>query len=1092
MPQDRLGLTVSSVPHNAYPLGATPDQRSRGHVEAIRAEQIRLLLRQAPFGLSAVAINAVILVAVMWGEIPQVLLLTWLALTLLLTLARYLLTWAYSRAQPMPSEAARWGFWFVLGAGVSGLTWGVAGALFFTRQSYAHQAFLAFVLAGMSAGGVSTLSSYPGTYPAFLLPALLPYTGRVFAQGGILHTAMGLMLVLFSGLMLAISYRLYFMVRESLKFRFENLDLLTDLAQAKERQEVINRELATEVVERRRAEEEVRRSEQRLVLHVQKTPFAVIEWDPAFHVVAWNPAAERIFGYAASEARGQRAVDLIVPEDVRERTGAVWEDVLSGGEATCHIIHNVTKDGRGIVCEWYNTRLVDDQGEIMGVASLAQDVTDRTRTEAELQEREALVQAVIDSLPASVAVLDRAGAIIRVNHAWQRCADRDGDPLLQGVGVGTDYLSACRRAVVRDGTAKQALDSIEAVLRGVEMELTVEYPRPGPADTQWFMVSVSALKSARGGAVIAHLNITQRKQAEERLLLAAVFENTNEGILLLDARGRIVAVNRAFTGTTGYSRKEVLLKSPDMLVSDRHGRAFYRQVWRSLRTGGQWQGEIWGRRKNGESYAAWLGCNAVRDDVGATSNYVVVFSDITRLKQGEEHLYQLAYNDTLTGLPNRMLFRERLQHALLQAGRSGSRVALLYLDLDRFKFINDSLGHDVGDRLLKEVAVRLAASVRESDTVARLGGDEFTVMIEQIELSEDAAVVAQKIVHGLSQPYSVEGHEIYTSVSIGISVFPEDADAAPVLLKNADTAMYRAKEQGRARYQFYSAEMDAYARDRMWLDVNLRRALERRELELHYQLLMSVTQGVPTKVEALLRWHHPERGWISPAEFIPLAEDTGLITSISEWVLREGCEKSSAWRAAGLTGLVLAVNLSAHQLRQQSLVALVARVLEDTGLDPSRLELELTETQLMQNAAAAIAVLEELKALGVRIAMDDFGTGYSSLSYLRRFPLDAVKIDRSFIASITSDPADAAIAQAVIAMAHTLGLEVVAEGVETAEQLALLRNWQCDTAQGYYFSSPMTSDDMARFLIQGDWETRRAPIAGDDDRGEGYPAGGLA
>lgn len=1074
MPQDRLGLTVSASPDRAHLLPPTPDQRSRDYTQAIRAEQLRLLLRQAPFALSAIAINAVILVTVMWGEISRALLLTWLVLTLLLTLARYLLMRAYYRAQPAPSEAARWGSWLVLGAGVSGLTWGAAGALFFTGQSYAHQAFLAFLLAGMSAGGLSTLSSYPGTYPAFLLLALLPYTVRVFAQGGILHTIMGVLLVLFTMMMLAISRRLYLMVRESLKLRFENLDLLADLAQAKGQQEAINRELAAEVVERQRAEEAVRRSEQRLVLHVQKTPCAVIEWDLAFRVVAWNPAAERIFGYLASEARGRRAVDLIVPEDRREGMGAVWDDMLSGRNGTHQITHNVSKDARSIVCEWNHARLVDDQGAIMGVASLAQDITDRTRTEAALQEREALVQAAIDSLPASIAVLDRGGAVIRVNHAWQRCADRDGDPLLHGVGVGTDYLSACRRAVGRDRTAKQALDAVEAVLRGTEAEFTVEYPRPGPADTQWFMVSVSPLKIARGGAVIAHLNITQRKQAEERLLLAAVFENTTEGILLLDARGRIVAVNRAFTDTTGYSREEVLLKSPGMLASDRHSRAFYRQVWRSLRTADQWQGEIWGRRKDGESYPAWLGANAVRDELGAISNYVVVFSDITRLKQAEQHLYQLAYKDTLTGLPNRVLFRERLQHALLQAGRFGSRMALMFLDLDRFKFINDTLGHDIGDRLLKQVAVRLTGSVRESDTVARLGGDEFTVILEQVEQGEDAAVVAQKIVRGLSRPFSVDGHEIYASVSIGISVFPDDADNAPVLLKNADTAMYRAKEQGRARYQFYGAEMDAYSRERLWLDANLHRALERGELDLHYQPLMNIARGVPTKVEALLRWHHAERGWIAPAEFIPLAEDTGLIIPISEWVLREACEKSRAWRAAGLTELVLAVNVCAHQLRQQSLVALVARVLEDTSLDPSRLELELTESQLMQNTEAAIAVLEELKAMGVRIAIDDFGTGYSSLGYLSRFPVDVVKIDRSFIADITSDPEDAAIAQAIIAMAHILRLDVVAEGVETAEQLALLRDWQCDTAQGYYFSHPLSSDGMARFLAQSDWEPRRA------------------
>ncbi len=919
---------------------------SSSHAEEIRAEQIGLLYRQAPLALAAIVINSILLTAIMWSEASQPLLLAWLGLTLLLTLNRAFLVRAYRRASPEPSEARRWALWFVLGTALSGLAWGAAGALFFTN-SHVHRVILAFLLGGMAAGGLSTLSSYPGAYRAFLLPALLPYTVRVFLQGGPLYASMGSMLLLFVAMMIAISHRLYLTIWNSLALRFANLDLLDDLADARDQQAAINRELQAEIEERQ-------------------------------------------------------------------------------------------------------------------------------RTQTALEEREALVQAVINSLPASIAVIDQVGTVIEVNHAWQRCADGGSDPLMLRVRAGLNYLSACRNAVLRDRRAKQVLDAVEAVLQGRDTEFAIEYPHDGPTGAQWSMVCVNRLKSARGGAVVSHIDITHRKQAEERLLLAAVFENANEGILIVGHRWRIVAVNKAFTRITRYMAQETLDRPVSALVSYRHGRAFFRELWTSLRRTGHWQGEVWARRKSGEPYPAWLGVNAVRDASGAISRYVAIFSDITRLKEAERDLYHLAYKDTLTELPNRVLFRERLQHALTQAQRHGLRVGLLFLDLDRFKLVNDTLGHDIGDRLLQQVAARLSHCVRAGDTVARLGGDEFTVILEQIDQGEDAATVAQKVAEALSQSFIVEGNEIYTSASIGISVFPNDADAPSTLIKNADAAMYRAKEQGRARHQFYSADLNAYSRERLWLDANLRRALERGELELYYQPLVSVADGTIKKLEALLRWHHPERGWIPPADFIPVAEETGLIVPLGEWVLREACSKVCRHDGALISfGIgsdsatpILAVNLSAHQLRQRSLVPLLTRLREETGADSLRLELELTESQLMQNTEVALDTLHALKELGVRIAIDDFGTGYSSLSYLKRFPVDVVKIDRSFVADITHDGEDAAIVRAVIAIAHTLKLEVVAEGVETIQQLALLREWQCDTAQGYYFSPPLTSTELTR-LLQG-------------------------
>ncbi|MBU1664295.1 MAG: EAL domain-containing protein, partial [Gammaproteobacteria bacterium] len=459
--------------------------------------------------------------------------------------------------------------------------------------------------------------------------------------------------------------------------------------------------------------------------------------------------------------------------------------------------------------------------------------------------------------------------------------------------------------------------------------------------------------------------------------------------------------------------------------------------------------------------------NAIRDQQGELRHYVALFTDISERKRNEEHIRHLAEHDSLTGLPNRALLQDRLLQAMARAERAGSRLALLYIDLDRFKLINDTLGHPVGDALLQEVAHRLQATVRVSDTVSRQGGDEFLVLLDEIESADDAARVAQKMLDLLAQPCWVAGHELTVTPSIGISLYPDDSTDMITLIKSADIAMYQVKEGGRNAYQFYTGDMNERASERLTLEHDLRRALERGEMLLHYQPKIELASGRIVGLEALLRWRHPRLGLVPPERFIAIAEDSGLIVPIGEGVLHEACRQSQAWRAAGLPAIAIAVNLSATQFRRAGLEDSLRDILAATGLPPRLLELELTESVVMNQADATVAILTRLHDMGVRLSIDDFGTGYSSLAYLKRFPIEKLKVDQSFMRDVAHDANDAAIVRAIIGLAHSLGLGVIAEGVETREQLDFLRSLGCEEAQGNYFSQPLSPSEIEPLLRKG-------------------------
>ena len=558
-----------------------------------------------------------------------------------------------------------------------------------------------------------------------------------------------------------------------------------------------------------------------------------------------------------------------------------------------------------------------------------------------------------------------------------------------------------------------------------------------------------------------------RDSAHRLELARQVFDSTQEAILMTDADARIVAVNPAFEEITGYPEAEVLGKRPSMLRSGRHDPAFYRAMWDCLERDGQWRGEVWNRRKNGEIYPERTSLSAVRDDSGNITAYVSVSTDLSALKAAHYQLDFLSNHDALTLLPNRSLFNDRVQQALAAARQDASQVALLLFNVDRLSRINDSLGHASGDAVLREVARRAREVAGPTDTVARLSGDEFVLLLTSFDDTDDVIYCAQRLIDAVSQPLLVGEHDVVVTGSIGISVYPRDGDAPGDLLKAADAALTHVKDSGRNGFRFFKGEMNAEALRWLALETRLRRAIERDELALHYQPQVSRLDGRVVGMEALLRWRSDEIGQVSPADFIPLAEDTGLIHPIGEWVIREACFQNKAWQDAGLAPVRVAVNVSASQFKAGTVAQVVRAALHDSGLDARWLEVELTESVMLGDSAAAEAQMAELRALGVSLSLDDFGTGYSSLGYLSRFPLDKLKIDQTFVRNIATEQRSAAIAQATIALAQGLSLAVVAEGVETVGQRDFLGSLGCDVLQGYLYGRPVPAVEMARLLALG-------------------------
>ncbi|WP_346728380.1 putative bifunctional diguanylate cyclase/phosphodiesterase [Rubrivivax gelatinosus] len=670
-----------------------------------------------------------------------------------------------------------------------------------------------------------------------------------------------------------------------------------------------------------------------------------------------------------------------------------------------------------------------------------------------------LHQSALDAISQGVLISDANRRATYVNAAFAALTGYSADEiignncsLLQGPGTSPETVLEMRAALDRGEPFHGEL---------------LNYRKDGtPFWNELKIVPVHDERGVLTQFVGVQRDVTARRDAMSKLSLAArVFEHSNEALAVADVDGRFVAVNRAFTQITGYSEAEVVGQNPRLLKSGVHDENFYRRFWHELRSHGHWEGEIWNRRKDGAVYPEWLSVGRVLDEDGRTLNYIASFSDITERKHAEENVRRLAYYDALTGLPNRILLHDRAQQALQIAARGGETLALMFLDLDHFKNVNDTLGHPVGDRLLTILAQRMLPLLRDQDTLARVGGDEFVLVLPRTDAA-GASHVAQKLLQIVQQPVQLEGHELAVTPSIGIALYPADAEDYDTLFASADAAMYRAKMSGRATFCFYTAQLQAQMARALHVENGLRRALERDEMLLHYQPQCALADGRIVGAEALLRWRHPELGWIPPSEFVPMAETSGQIAGIGRWVLDTALGQLRRWIDAGLPPLRMSVNLSAVQLRQPDLPEQVAELLQRHRIEPAWLELELTETVAWDDPLESARTVARLNAMGLRIAIDDFGAGYTSFSHLSLFRAGTLKIDRSLVSVIENSEGDCSVVTAIVNLARTLGMHTVAEGVETPGQRAALARTGCDSAQGWLFGRPVAAADFETVLLQ--------------------------
>ncbi len=807
-------------------------------------------------------------------------------------------------------------------------------------------------------------------------------------------------------------------------------------------------------------------SEARLHSFFNATPDALLISDAKGMITITNHQVERLLGYTADELAGQ-SIEILVPDHSRANHPGL-RAMFAASPVSRRMGQGLSvsarrKDGSEVEVEISLGRIETEQG--LFFACGLRDITERKQAQA--------------SLRASADNLNDAQRIAHVGSWTLDLVSKElfwSDEVFRLFEIDPSRFGATYVAFLdvihpddRDAVNQAYTNSL---VTRAPYEISHRLLMPD-GRIKWVQEKCLSDFDAAGTAIRSRgtvQDVTRSKQAEEQLRIAASAFESQEAMMVTDAKSVILRVNRAFTEITGYEAEELVGQNPRILQSDRHNADFYREMWESINRTGRWQGEVWDRRKNGDVYPKWLTISTVRDDSGNVTHYIGVHTDITERKKAEEKINELAFFDQLTSLPNRTLLLDRLKQAMTTSSRSGNYGALLFIDLDNFKELNDTLGHEVGDLLLKQVAQRLTQCVREGDTVARLGGDEFVVILANLGKSErDAATgtetVAEKILATLNQIYRFGDAAHHSTASIGATLFNGHPISIDNLMKQADLTMYKAKEAGRNTLRFFDPAMEVAVKARAALEHDLRAAVEVKRFVLHYQA--QVAGGQVTGAEVLVRWKHAERGMVSPAEFIPLAEETGLILPLGHWVLETACTQLAVWATQPrMAHFTLAVNVSALQFKQSDFVDQVLAVLKNTGANPRRLKLELTESMLADNVQDIIEKMFALKAKGVGFSLDDFGTGYSSLSYLKRLPLDQLKIDQSFVRDIMVDTNDAAIAKTIVALAQSLGLGVIAEGVETEAQKDFLASSGCHAYQGYFFSRPLPLDDFEQFARQ--------------------------
>jgi two-component system CheB/CheR fusion protein len=778
--------------------------------------------------------------------------------------------------------------------------------------------------------------------------------------------------------------------------------------------------------------------------------FPILVCNSHLELTRFNSPAAALFSLSTVSIK-QPLPSMRLPVGMKDFSTAVHDAIVNNRVDEAHIFSNERHYLLHI--SPYETKVSGLRGAIVVLL----DHTERLAAERDVRKNREILLAIMNNSTSIIALKDLAGRYEFVNRQFERFFGLESRDVL-----GKTDAQVLPRKIADDFRTKE-LDVVRQ-----RSSLEFEDQLTFASGQERFLHSIRFPLLTEDGVVYSictqSTDVTEHKRAEDQLRLAArVFDRAGEGIVVTDAEQRILTVNSAFSQVTGYEVEEVLGKTPRMLSSGRHDAAFYQSLWTHLQTHGWWQGEIWNKRKNGDVYPEWLTINAVADPEGKVINYVGIFSDISVVKESQRKVEFLATHDELTGLPNRALFMDRLRQAIAHAGRGENTFAVLFIDLDNFKVINDSLGHAAGDDLLKEIAVRLRDCVRVGDTVARFGGDEFALLIEEATVAE-AEMTAQRIADSLLHPHAIARQNVYPSASIGICLYPTDGLDPETLLKNADSAMYQAKDGGKRSHHFFTDELKRVADERLKLELELRSAIERNELYLVYQPQVDIASGRLVGVEALARWQHPVEGLIPPSKFIPLAEKSGIIDRLGEWIATAACKQMADWVEADVPIPRVSINVSPYQFRRNNVPALMLRLLSQYGLSADRVMLELTESALAEDIDQAQQLLQELKSLGIRLSIDDFGTGYSSLSCLTRLPIYELKIAQQFVTDLAQSEDARAIAKTVLLMAQTLGFSVVAEGIETAEQLEVLRKNGCDIGQGYLFSYPLRADELAGSL----------------------------
>ncbi len=818
--------------------------------------------------------------------------------------------------------------------------------------------------------------------------------------------------------------------------------------------------LFEDITSQQRVEAALRESEERYELAVRGSSDGLWDWKIPTNQIYYTPRFKAILGYHDDEMENTfEAWESRMHPDDRTRTLAALEAHLKD-DTPYDVEYRLHRKAGDYV--WVRSRgqAVRNKGEAVRMAGSISNINQQKLAELALRENEVRLRLMTANIKDyAIFMLDLDGRVYTWNEGAQRLE-------------GYEWREIIGQPMARFHTPQDiAIGKPAALLEQAKAEGRVkdEGWRVRKDGTRFYAEVIITAMLNEAGDLVGYTkitrDITERKEADDELRLAAnVFSNTLDGICIADLDGTIIKVNHAFERITGYSTAEVVGQNPRILRSDRHSAEFYADLWKGLIEQGSWQGEIWDRHKNGHVFPVWLSISSMHDEAGNVDRYIANMYDITEQKLTQERINYLAHYDGLTGLPNRTLFMDRLGHALAQARRQEKPLALLFIDLDNFKQVNDTRGHPVGDELLTQVAGRLQGATREGDTLARLSGDEFTLLIENTPDLNGVQATAQKILALLAKPFELSDGQVFISASIGIAVFPDDGADCDALLKNADLAMYRSKEKGRNQYHLFTQEMSDVLAERMALHSALHLALDQQGLELHYQPIMAVDTRRCVGAEALARWQHPKLGWVPPNKFIALAEENSLIFPLGEWALREACRQMKAWLDAGLTLDTLAVNVSGKQITHGDFTSMARRILEETGCPPERIVLELTESFIMRESEGAIAALNQLRNLGFGIAIDDFGTGYSSLSYLKRLPVTKLKLDQSFVRDIPDDKNDAAIARAILGLGRALGLDVVAEGVETEAQHEFIRAEACALSQGYLYSQALTPAAFTEFF----------------------------